>query len=110
MKNSVFLKNYEHLLPLMKIILMVLILFIILSSSSFAQEILTGENYPEMEAYRGPWFYATSIFVIFSIIMFILTTIVICIGGYFDLIWMFRELKESEFDETDDGRVPTIES
>ena len=44
-------------------------------------------------------------FVVVSSIACGLFAIVITIGGLRDLRYLFRELRESEVDETDDGRV-----
>ena len=47
----------------------------------------------------------TYIFVAAAIIAFVGFSIVVTIGGIFDLVYMFKELKTEVVDETDDGRV-----
>ena len=43
--------------------------------------------------------------VVTGIVAFIGFTVVVTIGGIYDLIYLFRELNEEVLDETDDGRV-----
>ena len=47
----------------------------------------------------------TYVFVVAAIIAFVGFSIVVTIGGVFDLVYMFKELKTEVVDETDDGRV-----
>jgi len=44
-------------------------------------------------------------FVAINVVVTILFTLVIIVGGCFDLKFLFNALKEEEVDETDDGRV-----
>jgi hypothetical protein len=53
------------------------------------------------------WAYASYWYVGIAVITNLLFSIVISIGGGFDLVWMFKSLKEEVVDETDDGRVIT---
>lgn len=55
--------------------------------------------------YDSPLVTATYVYVSVSIAAFLGFTIVVTIGGIFDLIYMFRELETEILDETDDGRV-----
>ncbi len=50
------------------------------------------------------WFVSVNVFVT------IIFTLVIIVGGLFDLKFLFRALKEGEVDETDDGRVIATEN
>jgi hypothetical protein len=54
--------------------------------------------------YDSPLVMITYVFVSVAIIAFVAFSVVVTIGGIFDLLFMFRELKASELDETDDGR------
>lgn len=45
------------------------------------------------------WFVAINVFVT------LVFTVVVIIGGIFDLKFLFKSLREAEVDETDDGRV-----
>ncbi len=40
-----------------------------------------------------------------SLVIFVIFTIVMSIGGFIDLRYLFKELKSAPFDEKDDGRV-----
>ena len=44
-------------------------------------------------------------FVSINVVVTILFTLVIIVGGCFDLKFLFKALKEEVVDETDDGRV-----
>ena len=44
-------------------------------------------------------------FISINVVMTILFTFVIIVGGCFDLKFLFNALKEEVVDETDDGRV-----
>ena len=44
-------------------------------------------------------------FVSINVVITILFTLVIIVGGCFDLKFLFKALKEEVVDETDDGRV-----
>ena len=44
-------------------------------------------------------------FVGINVVVTLAFTLVVIIGGCFDLCYLFRALKEDEADETDDGRV-----
>ena len=50
--------------------------------------------------------YASYVYACLFIVFFIVATIVITIGGIFDLRFLFKSLRERELDEADDGRVP----
>ena len=49
-------------------------------------------------------------FVSVNVLVTIIFTLVIIVGGLFDLKFLFRALKEGEVDETDDGRVIATEN
>jgi len=51
-------------------------------------------------------------FVLINAIFCILFTVVVIIGGVFDLRYLFRAIQEEAIDESDDGRVeqPTRET
>ena len=51
------------------------------------------------------WESITIWYVAVNLILMLIYTIVTAIGGAFDLIYLFTELKEKEIDEADDGRV-----
>ncbi len=51
------------------------------------------------------WAIASFGFFIIIGALFVVITIICAIGGFFDLAHMLKELKTSELDETDDGRV-----
>jgi len=55
--------------------------------------------------YNSSWVMVTYVFVATAIIAFIGFSIVVTIGGIFDLVYMFKELKSEVVDESDDGRV-----
>jgi hypothetical protein len=40
-----------------------------------------------------------------GVISAVIFSVVVSIGGYFDLLSLFRDLRHEEADETDDGRV-----
>lgn len=44
-------------------------------------------------------------FCAINIVVTIIFSIVVIIGGFFDLKFLFKALKEDAVDETDDGRV-----
>ncbi|MFZ4778226.1 MAG: hypothetical protein ACOYM3_22875 [Terrimicrobiaceae bacterium] len=46
-------------------------------------------------------------FCLVNAILSILFTLVVIVGGIYDLKFLFRALREETVDETDDGRVPT---
>lgn len=54
--------------------------------------------------YESPLVMITYVFVSVTIVAYVGFAIVVTIGGVFDLLFLFRELKASELDETDDGR------
>jgi len=49
-------------------------------------------------------------FVVANAILCALFTLVVIVGGVFDLRFLFTSLKEQVVDETDDGRVATQET
>ena len=55
--------------------------------------------------YNSPLVTVTYVFVVTAIIAFVGFSIVVTIGGIFDLVYMFRELEKEVVDEADDGRV-----
>ncbi len=46
-------------------------------------------------------------FCLVNAIISILFTLVVVVGGIYDLKFLFRALREENIDETDDGRVST---
>lgn len=48
-------------------------------------------------------------YTVISLIIFVGFSIVVTVGGFADLRYMFRELDIAELDEKDDGRVDGIE-
>ncbi len=51
------------------------------------------------------WSDITMYYVAGNLVLMFVFTIVAAIGGAFDLVYMFRELKNRTADELDDGRV-----
>ncbi len=51
------------------------------------------------------WQNITIYYVSINVMIMVLFTIVVNIGGLMDLIYMFKELAKKQADETDDGRV-----
>jgi hypothetical protein len=51
------------------------------------------------------WMYASYIYAFTMAAIFVVLTIIVTIGGVFDLRYMFRSLRQEELDPTDDGRV-----
>lgn len=47
----------------------------------------------------------TMIYVVVGLILTAIFAVVAIIGGAFDLVFMFKELKSKTADEADDGRV-----
>lgn len=53
----------------------------------------------------GFWSPAIYWFVMVNALATLVFTLVVIVGGCFDLAFLFRSLKEETVDETDDGRV-----
>lgn len=51
------------------------------------------------------WETSSYIYLVVMILFNILLTVIVSIGGYFDLKYLFKSLREEIVDETDDGRV-----
>ncbi|MFI4911506.1 MAG: hypothetical protein ACIAQZ_07550 [Sedimentisphaeraceae bacterium JB056] len=51
------------------------------------------------------WETSSYIYLVIMILFNILLTVIVSIGGYFDLKYLFKSLREEIVDETDDGRV-----
>ena len=51
------------------------------------------------------WMLFTYVFFVISCLVFLVLTVVITIGGIFDIKYLIKSLREVDFDETDDGRV-----
>jgi hypothetical protein len=54
---------------------------------------------------QGFWSIFVFWFVVISVVATIGFTVVVIIGGFSDLRYLFRALDEQQVDETDDGRV-----
>ena len=54
------------------------------------------------------WMFITYFFFIVGILVFLVITVIVTIGGAFDLKFLFRSLKEEVLDEADDGRVRDV--
>jgi hypothetical protein len=55
--------------------------------------------------YNSPWVTISYVFCAASVVLYVIFTIVVTIGGALDLVFMFRQLKTEVVDERDDGRV-----
>jgi len=53
----------------------------------------------------GAWAIATYSLVFAAAIAYVFFFVIITIGGFFDLIYLFKSLKEEEIDAEDDGRT-----
>ena len=51
------------------------------------------------------WAKITIWYVVINLLIMFIYTVITAIGGGFDLVYMFRELKRKNVDETDNGRV-----
>ena len=51
------------------------------------------------------WMFFSYVLFIISCLIFLVITVVITVGGAYDLKFLFKSLKEEVLDETDDGRV-----
>ena len=51
------------------------------------------------------WIYFTYVYVVLFILLFLVLTVIVVIGGYVDLKYLFKSLKEEIVDEADDGRI-----
>jgi uncharacterized ion transporter superfamily protein YfcC len=51
------------------------------------------------------WEVSTYIYLFLMIAFNVVLTVIVSIGGFFDLGYLFKALKEEVVDETDDGRI-----
>jgi hypothetical protein len=51
------------------------------------------------------WMYACYIYAFVTFACFFILTVIVTIGGIFDLKFLFKSLNQEVLDETDDGRV-----
>ena len=51
------------------------------------------------------WAIVTYWYTVISLIIYVAFTIIISVGGFFDLRFLFRELDSQVLDEKDDGRA-----
>ena len=54
---------------------------------------------------QGFWSVFVYWFVVVNIVATVGFTVAVIVGGFFDLRYLFKALKEQPVDETDDGRV-----
>ena len=54
------------------------------------------------------WMFITYFSFIVGILVFLVITVIVTIGGAFDLKFLFQSLKEEVLDEADDGRVRDV--
>ena len=55
--------------------------------------------------YDSPWVYAAYIVAAICVVVYVGLTIIVTIGGTFDLVYMFKQLKKEIVDERDDGSL-----
>lgn len=53
------------------------------------------------------WEVSTYIYIAIALVANVVITVVTLIGGYFDVIYLFKMLRKEIVDITDDGRVVT---
>ncbi len=53
------------------------------------------------------WATITTWYIIIGLVLTVIFTLCVLVGGAFDLVSMLKELMRMEADETDDGRVST---
>lgn len=51
------------------------------------------------------WADLTIYYISINVLIMLIFTVVVNIGGFFDLLYLFRELSKKNADELDDGRV-----
>lgn len=56
------------------------------------------------------WELVTYIYIVIMLVFNVVVTVIVSIGGCFDLTYLFRILSSKIVDETDDGRVVSHDS